>query len=124
MATPAASDGTPAVRSFVRRIGDRLEVKVPESKAMLFWGVILLTCFGASFVIFIAGDPVLELLIIGISICAFLMPSLLCLWDYSFRRTWLVVGPETWRAVSGWMMSAPDPDRFVKGPFILQQKTN
>ncbi|GIL83955.1 hypothetical protein Vretimale_10936 [Volvox reticuliferus] len=123
MATSTASDGPPAVRSFVRRNGDRLEVEVLESKILLIIGVVFLMCFGASFTILMTGDPLLELFIIGLSICLCLIPSLLSFWHYSFRRTWLVVGPQMWRAVSGWMMmSAPDPDRFVEGPFISHQK--
>ncbi|GIM06698.1 hypothetical protein Vretimale_10936 [Volvox reticuliferus] len=123
MATPAASDGTPRVRPFVRRIGDRLEVEVLEPEMTFIIGLGLLIWFGASFLTLMTGDPLLELFIIGLSICLCLIPSLLCFWHYSFRRTWLVVGPQMWRAVSGWMMmSAPNPDRFVEGPFISHQK--
>ncbi|GIL83967.1 hypothetical protein Vretifemale_12685 [Volvox reticuliferus] len=124
MATPAASaDGPPAVRSFVRRIGDRLEVKVPESKVLLLFPTLTLM-LGLGFwpVFCLDGDPVVNLYLTG-SVPLCLIPGLLGVWEYLFRRTWLVVGPEMWRAVSGWMMmSAPDPDRFVEGPFISHQK--
>ncbi|GIL84036.1 hypothetical protein Vretimale_11073 [Volvox reticuliferus] len=125
MATPAASyAGFAAIPfiPFIRRIGDRLEVEVPEPKATLFRGVLSLTCFGLSLLILLTGKPPEELTIIGVSICLFFIPGCICLWNHSFRCTWLVVGPQKWRAVSGWMMSAPDPDRFVKGPFITHQK--
>ncbi|GIL59342.1 hypothetical protein Vafri_14234 [Volvox africanus] len=126
MASPAAATdsvpGTTFIRQHFKRKGDRLELKVPINPASPALGTILFMCFGASFMIFFTGKPLLELQIIGLTICILLIPGLICLRN-SFEYTWLVVGPHKWRAVSGWMWSTtPDPDRFVKGAFITHQK--
>ncbi|GLI60202.1 hypothetical protein VaNZ11_002272 [Volvox africanus] len=125
MASPAAAGGVPAVplsiRDYFRIKGDRLEVKLPKFPNAPTMAITLIMCFGASLMILFTENYRLALQVIAISTCVLLIPGLKC-WRNSYEKTWLVVGPHKWLAVSGWMWSTPDPDRIVNGASITHLK--